>query len=194
MPALYGSLALLAIAVGLLVASNMTVIITFGFGVSTTDITVWRTCEALTTGGERCYAVTSNSQCTELSSRMKAIGAFSILATASSIMAGVLFLFESRGVTFPVTHLTKIIVGWMLIFTIVCIGVAIGTLVAKLCSDPLPMKDRNGSFGPAFYTLFGALFVQLVSAALYAFFRVKQASDPDPEDQNEQKDISLADL
>jgi hypothetical protein len=186
--ALYLSVAVLVISLCMLAAANGTVMLKHGFGASTTEIGVWRTCEATADGGEKCYSVTSNSQCSELSSRMKAVGAFSILGIVSTILCVVAFVVESRGVTFPVNHLTKAIFAWAVVLTVVCIAVCIGTLVASLCSDPLPMTDRNGSFGTGFYFLFAAIVLQVVGGAAYAFFRLKHNPTADNDDHDDKED------
>eukprot|EP00672_Neobodo_designis_P017441 CAMPEP_0174830088 /NCGR_PEP_ID=MMETSP1114-20130205/2336_1 /TAXON_ID=312471 /ORGANISM="Neobodo designis, Strain CCAP 1951/1" /LENGTH=199 /DNA_ID=CAMNT_0016063873 /DNA_START=54 /DNA_END=653 /DNA_ORIENTATION=- len=193
--ALYASILVLVVALGMLAGANGAVLLQHGFGASTTEIGIWRTCEALPEGGEKCYSVTSNSQCSELSSRMKAVGAFSILGAVSTVLTIAVFIAESRGATFPVNHLSKIVFAWAVVLTVVCISVSIGTLVASLCSDPLPMTDRNGSFGSAFYFLFAALVLQVLGGAAYAYFKLKNdvAGDNDADDDDD-KDQGFADL
>jgi hypothetical protein len=190
--ALYLSVAVLVVAVGLLVAANSTIILQHGFGASTTEIRIWSTCQALAGGGEKCYSVTSNTQCSELSSRMKAIGAFSIMGILCTLITIAAFIGEARGIAYPVNHLTKALMGWCVIMSVVCIAVTIGTLVASLCSDPLPMTDRQGSFGPAFYFLFAALVLQVLGGAAYAYFKLK--NDALPPDEEDDKNAAFNDL
>ena len=191
-PLLYGSILFLVIVVGFIVAGNATVLLQHGFGVSTTRIGVWRTCEAQPTGDDKCYSVTSNSQCSELSSRMKAIGAFGVIGVVSTLLTIAAFFFEGRGMDFPVTHLTKIIFSWSLLMMVICVSISIGTLVAKLCSDPVPMTDRNGSFGPAFYFFFSAAVLQIIAGAVYALFKVKRDAAPAEADSDDDDDKKAA--
>ncbi len=193
-PALYVAVVLLVVSTILLGVTNGTVVLRNGFGVSTTSISVWQTCVAQASGEDRCFSVTSNSQCSELSSRMKAIGAFTLISGLSCLVTAAAFVAEGRGMTLPVNHLTKVLMGWCIFGDVVAIGVAIGTLVAKLCSDPLPMTERNGQFGPAFYTMFAALFTMVVGGGLYAFFKMRRDAEPEGEDDDDDRAVNFADL
>jgi hypothetical protein len=173
--ALFVSLAVLGVCFGLLVCSNAFVLLSYGYGTSTRDVSVWHTCVQTTTEQE-CYSVFSNSQCSELSSRMNAVAAFSIISAISSLGTIAAFAAEGNGMRFPVLHLSKMIFGWCVLTDIVCVSIGVGTLVATLCSDPRSMLDQNGTFGPAFYTLFVTLILHAAAGALYAFYNMKKAA------------------
>lgn len=176
---LYVSYLALFISLVMIGVSNGTVLLESGFGASKTQIKIWSTCTP-----NRCFSVTSNSQCSELSSRMKAVGAFSILGAMAILGLGGCFYAEANNVRLPVNHLSKVIFAWCLAPLMVCIGVSIGTMVAKLCSDPLPLTERNGEFGPAFYTFFVALFMVVISGGLFAWHKLRSARAPTADDDD----------
>lgn len=172
---LYGSLGLLAATFVLVLVANFVNVFEYGYGTSSFEIGIWQSCSS--TG---CYHVTSNSQCSELSSRMKATGAFDIIALVSIIAVGAAFFAEGkRRHSFPVNHLTKILVGWLIVSIVIDVSVVIGTYVAKLCSNPLSIKDQSGNFGPAFFLFFAAFITSCASAGLYGFFMSKRSDDDD---------------
>jgi hypothetical protein len=159
-------------ALALVVCAQFLVIMKYGFNQGVKKVYIWRTCELDSAGQEICFRVTSNKQCSELSSRLKTVGAFSALTAMSIVILMVAIVAEVRGVKFPVQHLIKAIFGWCLFPLIVACSFTIGTLIARLCSDPLPLTDRNGSYEDAFFCLCAAVVLVLIAGGAYAFCNV----------------------
>jgi hypothetical protein len=180
---LYASLGLIFVTIILVGVANALTVFEYGFGNSKASVQIWSSCFIASDGTEVCISVTSNRQCSELSSRMKAVGAFSIITILSLIICGVTFFFEgAKRQSFPVTHLTKILSGWALFGIAVDLGVVIGTYVAKLCSNPLSIKDQNGAFGPAFFLIFASFITACFGIGLYGYFMSKNVDSNDDED------------
>ena len=180
----YISLVLIFVSKGLVGGAQPLVQISSGIGASSQTISVWRTCQrsSTTAGTDDCFSVTSNRQCSELSSRMKVVGAFSILCIVAAVLNFAVIAGETCGTTFPVRHLAKICFGWSLLPLIIACSLVIGTLVARLCNDPTPLADTNGAFGPGFYMMCAGVLCQIAALGLYLFWDSKRHVDSEGTD------------
>ena len=154
-------------SLALVVSAQFLVLMQYGYGEGIKQVNIWWTCDRDDNGVPRCFSVTSSKQCTELSSRLKTVGAFSVLAAINIAILLVAIVAEIRGAKFPVQHLIKIIFGWCIFPLFVACGFTIGTLIAKLCSDPLSLTDRNGSYQDAYYCLCAAVVAAMIAAGAY---------------------------
>lgn len=182
-PIAYVAAFLMLIAMALAAAAQPETLISYGFGKSQSSVGIWKSCSANSAGDVICFSVTSNKQCSELGSRMKTTGAFSILSIIAGLSVIISVIAETRGTICPLQHLCKILYGWNLIPLIVAICIAIGTMVARLCSDPQPLTERNGKFESCFYLLCASFMASLCSMGFYMFWLSKR--DVKEEDDKE---------
>ena len=163
------------LSIGLVITSNFIAMLSYGQGAAEGEVLLWRQCTTTA-----CTAITSNGMCSELASRLKVAIAFGLISALSSLGVMIVVLAERHGIT--LTRFLDIgLLGWALLSDIIVISILVSTLVARLCQDPVPLRERGGGPAAGFTVVVLTLVSDGMAAGLLVWARQRDRSSVDEE-------------
>ena len=162
-----GPLIILA-CLGLLAGSNLDVFFEYGYGIEKNRVFVWETCFAAV--GEKaaeCVPVNSPRQCSELTSKLNAVGIMTAIAGFNVLLTLVSIIADVQGCKVPVKNLTRLFFAWSIVPTLFAVAVAVMGMVNAQCGATNSLEDQEGTYGPAFLMLAVSFFGQILGLLMH---------------------------
>jgi hypothetical protein len=144
---------------GLLAGANFLLFIEYGFGAQKNQIYVWKVC--LAAAGSlpaECVPTSHKRICTELTSKLNAVGIMTIIAGFNILLTIVSVIADVQGCKVPVKNLTRLFFCWSIVPTALALAVAFMAMTNAQCTATQSLEDQEGEYGPGFQMLFAAMF------------------------------------
>lgn len=165
--AFVGPFIMLACA-GLLAGANLLVFMEYGFGTAKNQIYVWRVClAAVGSIPARCVAVNDKAICSELTSKLRAVGIMSCIAGFNILLTVISTVAEVQGCKVPVKNLTKMLFGWSIVPTLFAIAVTVMAMSNAQCTATQSLEEQEGTYGPGGQMLMASFFGQFLGLMIH---------------------------
>ncbi len=126
--------------------------------------------------------------CTELSSRLHVMAAFSVIHGLSVLVMILILAAEIKKFRLPVQNLNYYMLLWTNFSILIVWPLILGTLLANLCGNAANFQDLGGTLATGFYLLLAASLLCIVISTVYfvaSNVREREVSNYEDDDEDE---------